>query len=96
MGGGSAFVEFSTKSTHLIFETFPKNVSVYQVFFLLWWWCFVISLVAVIRLVYRGLQLRSSALRYQLINMRMNRYFKRSARIEKIEAFIYQCKLGDW
>jgi len=67
-----------------------------KVFFLLWWWCFVISLVAVIRLVYRGLQLRSSALRYQLINMRMNRYFKRSARIEKIETFIYQCKLGDW
>jgi len=28
--------------------------------------------------------------------MRMNRYFKRSAKIVKIENFLGQCKLGDW
>ena len=31
-----------------------------------------------------------------MINMRMNRYFKRSHKMDKIRAFIDDCKLGDW
>ena len=31
-----------------------------------------------------------------MINMRMNRYFRRSTKMDKIKAFIYDCKLGDW
>ena len=34
--------------------------------------------------------------RFQLINMRMNRYFKRSHKITKIENYLNNCKLGDW
>jgi len=67
-----------------------------KVFFLLWWWCFFIMLIAVVRLIYRAIQCSSPCLRYHLINMRMNRYFKRSAKVEKIESFILECKLGDW
>ena len=31
-----------------------------------------------------------------MIHMRMNRYFKRSTKMDKIRAFIDECKLGDW
>jgi len=67
-----------------------------KVFLILWWWFFLISVVGVIRMVYRIIQTRSAYLRFQLINMRMNRYFKRSAKMVKIENFVSQCKLGDW
>jgi len=67
-----------------------------KVFFILWWWCFFVMLIALVRLIYRAIQCRCASLRLQLINMRMNRYFRRSAKVEKIEAFISQCKLGDW
>ena len=39
---------------------------------------------------------RSPAVRFQLINLRMNRYFKRSKRIVKIENYLNKCSLGDW
>lgn len=39
---------------------------------------------------------RSAKLRFQLLNMRMNRYFKRSSKVEKIEYYVSKCKLGDW
>ena len=39
---------------------------------------------------------RSSRLRFHLLNIRLNRYFKKSSKIEKIEKFIKKCKLGDW
>jgi len=67
-----------------------------KVFLILWWWFFFISLIGVIRIIYRIIQSQSSWLRFHLINMRMNRYFKRSAKIVKIENFVTQCKLGDW
>jgi len=67
-----------------------------KVFFLLWWWCFFIMLIAIIRLIYRAIQCSSTRLRFQLINMRMNRYFKRSSKMDKIENFIVDAKLGDW
>jgi len=67
-----------------------------KVFLILWWWFFFISIIGTLRILYRIIQTRSPWLRYQLINMRMNRYFKRSAKIVKIENFVSQCKLGDW
>ena len=39
---------------------------------------------------------RSAWLRFAMIHMRMNRYFKRSNKMDKIKAFINECKLGDW
>ena len=31
-----------------------------------------------------------------MIEMRMNRYFRRSTKMDKIKAYIDDCKLGDW
>lgn len=56
----------------------------------------MLAIIGFIRVVYRVVQCKSSRLRYHLINMRMNRYFKKSSKIAKIEAFISKCKLGDW
>jgi len=67
-----------------------------KVFLVLWWWFIVISIIAFFRLIYRFIQCRSCFVRYQLINMRMNRYFKKSRKIQKIETFVHNCKLGDW
>ena len=39
---------------------------------------------------------RSSWLRFQMINMRMNRHFKNSPKMRNIRVFIDDCKLGDW
>jgi len=67
-----------------------------KIFLLLWWWCLFITFVAILRLLWRAAQTRSSWLRFHMINMRMNRYFKRSHKMDKIRAFIDDCKLGDW
>merc|ERR1712106_641779 len=67
-----------------------------KVFLILWFWFLLVTLIGVIRLIYRIIQTQYAPLRYQLINMRMNRYFKRSVKIEAVEAYITQCTLGDW
>lgn len=67
-----------------------------KVFLILWWWFLLITVIGFIRIFYRGIQCRSSRLRYHLLNMRLNRYFKKSTKIEKIEIYIKECKLGDW
>jgi len=67
-----------------------------KVFLILWWWMGMLGIIASLRLVYRLIQMKSSWIRYELLNMRMNRYFRKSKRITKIEIFIRQCKLGDW
>lgn len=56
----------------------------------------MLAIIGFIRVFYRAIQCKSSRLRYHLINMRMNRYFKKSSKIAKIESFISKCKLGDW
>ena len=67
-----------------------------KVFLILWWWFFFLAFIGAFRLVYRVLQIQFTSLRFQLINMRMNRYFKRSHKTEKIENYLCSCKLGDW
>jgi len=67
-----------------------------KAFLILWWWFFFLAIMGLIRLIYRLCQILSPELRFQLINMRMNRYFKKSTKIVKIEHFVSQCKLGDW
>lgn len=68
-----------------------------KVFLVLWLWFFILSVIGFIRLIYRILQCFSAGLRYQLINMRMYRYFNRSMKSDKIEMYLKQsCKLGDW
>jgi len=67
-----------------------------KVFLVLWWWFLMLAVIGSVRIIYRILQCRSSRLRYHLINMRMNRYFKKSSKVAKIETFVCKCKLGDW
>ena len=68
-----------------------------KVFLVLWWWFLIISVLGSIRIIHRFIQCFSAELRYQLINMRMYRHFKRSAKSDKIEMYIKQhCTLGDW
>merc|ERR1711915_800956 len=67
-----------------------------KVFLVLWWWFFFVSILGVVRLVYRFIQTQSAWLRFQLLNLRLSRYFKKSGKIVKIEKFIRSCKLGDW
>ena len=72
------------------------NRGFFQVFLLLWWWCLLITFIAIFRLIYRLAQCKSSWLRFKMIEMRMNRYFRRSTKMDKIKAYIDDCKLGDW
>merc|ERR1719400_488476 len=67
-----------------------------KVFLVLWWWFLMLAIIGFIRVLYRMIQCKSSRLRYHLINMRMNRYFKKSSKVAKIETFVCKCKLGDW
>jgi len=67
-----------------------------KVFMILWWWFFFLVIIGFIRIIYRIIQTQSAKLRFQLLNMRMNRYFKRSSKVEKIEYYVSKCKLGDW
>ena len=68
-----------------------------KVFLVLWFWFFLVSVIGVVRLAYRFVQTQSASLRFQLINMRMNRYFKRpTTKMAKIKSYLCQCTLGDW
>jgi len=68
-----------------------------KVFLIFWWWLVFIIVAGTSRLVFRLFQVKSGIVRFQMINLRMNRYFRRSSsKIDKIEAYIKQCKLGDW
>ena len=58
--------------------------------------CRPLSGLVIIIFIIILLLFRSAWLRFSMINMRMNRYFKRSNKMDKIKAFIYECKLGDW
>ena len=39
---------------------------------------------------------RSAMLRFKLLDIRLNRFLRRSKNLEKIKQFIVECKLGDW
>merc|ERR1711990_761277 len=67
-----------------------------KVFLILWWWFLFLSVVGALRIVYRIIQAHSAVVRFYLINLRMNRYFKRSHKIVKIENYLNNCSLGDW
>ena len=39
----------------------------------MWWWMGMLGVLASLRLLYRAVQIKSSWIRYELLNMRMNR-----------------------
>jgi len=67
-----------------------------KIFMVLWWWCLIISCIGILRLIWRSSMCVSSYVRFQLMNMRMNRYFGRYKDMKNIKVFIRNCSLGDW
>ena len=47
-------------------------------------------------MIFRAVQFNSSRLRFYLLNLRMHRYFKRNASMDKIRHFVTKCSRGDW
>lgn len=67
-----------------------------KVFVLTWLWhCFIISM-GVIRIITRTPQLISSEIRYFLMKLKMQRYFKNNAHIKHIKHYLIHCSIGDW
>lgn len=67
-----------------------------KVFLILWWWFYLIALLSLVRVIYRGIQCRSSWLRFKLLDIRLHRYLKKSSKLEFIKTYILECNLGDW
>ena len=63
---------------------------------MIWWWFLVLGLLGLLRVLYRITQCRSAWLRFKLLDIRLNRYLRRSPKIQNIKQFILECKLGDW
>ena len=70
--------------------------SLFQVFLILWWWFLILLFVGILRIVFRIVQINSARLRFYLLKLRMNRYFKRSKNMDKVRNYIYKCSRGDW
>jgi len=72
------------------------NVINDKIFYILWWWFAALSVVSFYTALLRLLQCSSATVRYQLINVRLYRFFQISSKADRIEKFIRQSKLGDW
>ena len=79
------FVDYQTNIFHL-----------FKVFLVLWWWLFFLVFVGFSRFGFRIIQIYSARLRFYMLKMRMQRYFKRSASTDKIKNYICKCSRGDW
>ena len=67
-----------------------------KVFLLVWiWYCFLVT-IGCIRVSTRSSQVCSSKIRYFLVKMRMDKYFRRNAHIKHIKHYILNCSIGDW
>ena len=65
-------------------------------FLVLWWWYLILIFVGTCRIIFRLIQINSTRLRFYLLKIRMNRYFKRNANMDKVRTYICQCSRGDW
>ena len=80
-----------------ICHTYQSNIfDLFQVFLVLWWWLFFLVFVGFSRFGFRIIQIYSARLRFYMLKMRMQRYFKRSASTDKIKNYICKCSRGDW
>ena len=83
---------FQTSKTRPLTNRFVP----FQVFLVLWWWYLILMFVGIIRIIFRFVQIYSTRLRFYLLKIRMNRYFKRNANMDKVRNYICQCSRGDW
>jgi len=67
-----------------------------KVFALIWWWCCFLSCLGALRLIYSAVLASSAYLRFQVFNLRVNRYVKRCTKKELIQAYIRSIPRGDW
>ncbi|XP_023325021.1 innexin inx2 isoform X2 [Eurytemora carolleeae] len=67
-----------------------------KIFLVLWYWYFFLLFLGSTRIVYRVVQLLSSRIRYQMMKMKMHRYFKNNENIQHIKHYVYHCSIGDW
>jgi len=67
-----------------------------KVFLVLWWWYLILIFVGTCRIIFRLIQINSTRFRFYLLKIRMNRYFKRNANMDKVRTYICQCSRGDW
>ncbi len=67
-----------------------------KVFLLVWIWHAFLILIGVLRVSTRSSQLSSAKVRYFLMKVKMNRYFRNNAHLKHIRHYIYHCSIGDW
>lgn len=67
-----------------------------KVFALIWWWCSVLSCLGALRLLYMGVICSSAYLRFQIFNIRVNRYIKKCSKKDIIRSYIKNIPRGDW
>ena len=72
------------------------NIMNDKVFLLIWVWHCVLVLIGINRAITRSFQLISARVRYFLIKVKMDRYFKNNRHIKHIMHYVMNCSIGDW
>ena len=67
-----------------------------KVFVILWLWHYFLIVMGCIRVTTRSLQLSSCHIRFFLMKMKMQRYFKKNAHVKHIKHYVHHCSIGDW
>jgi len=71
------------------------NIIIDKVYLVIWFWYIFIIIFGLIRLIQRIFQ-ASPMFRYNLMKMRMHRYFKKCENTENIKHYLGECSIGDW
>ena len=60
----------------------------FQIFLILWFWYFILTMFGVTRLIYRSVQIASRRFRYYVMRVRISRYFKSDKNLKHVEHYI--------
>jgi len=71
------------------------NIIIDKVYLVIWFWYVFLIIFGLIRLFQRMFQ-ASPIFRYNLMKMRMHRYFKKCENTENIKSYLGECSIGDW
>jgi hypothetical protein len=67
-----------------------------KVFLLIWLWHGFLVIIGCLRVSTRSSQVLSSKVRFFLIKMNVNRYFRNNAHMKHIRHYVCNCSIGDW
>ena len=73
-----------------------QNMMNDKVFLLIWVWQGLLVLIGINRAMTRSFQLTSARVRFFLMKVKMDRYFRNNAHIKHIQHYIVNCSIGDW